>query len=59
MKSSTQDKVVGTAKIVAGGVKQTAGKLVGNDRLRAKGIAQKGEGRTQKKVGEIKRVLGA
>lgn len=59
MKSSTQDKVVGTAKIVAGRVKQTAGKLVGNDRLRAKGIAQKNEGRTQKKVGEIKRVLGA
>lgn len=59
MKSSTQDKVVGTAKIVAGRVKQTAGKLVGNDRLRAKGIAQKGEGRTQKKIGEIKRVLGA
>lgn len=59
MKSSTQDKVVGTAKIVAGRVKQTAGKLVGNDRLRAKGTAQKGEGRTQKKIGEIKRVLGA
>ncbi len=59
MKSSTQDKVAGTAKTIAGKVKETTGKLVGNDRLRAKGIAQKIEGRTQKKVGEIKQVLGA
>ena len=58
MKSSTQDKVTGTAKTIAGTVKETTGKLVGNDRLRAKGLAQKVEGKTQKKVGEIKQVLG-
>jgi uncharacterized protein YjbJ (UPF0337 family) len=58
MKSSTQDKVAGTAKTIVGKVKETTGKLVGNDRLRAKGIAQKVEGKTQKKVGEIKQVLG-
>jgi uncharacterized protein YjbJ (UPF0337 family) len=59
MKSSTQDKVAGTAKTIAGKVKETTGKLVGNDRLRAEGLAQKVAGKTQKKVGEIKQVLGA
>lgn len=58
MKSSTQDKITGSAKTIAGKVKETTGKLVGNDRLRAKGLAQKIEGKTQKKVGEIKQVLG-
>lgn len=59
MKSSTQDKVTGSAKTIAGTVKETTGKLIGNDRLRAQGVAQKIEGKTQKKVGEIKQVLGA
>lgn len=58
MKSSTRDKAEGTAKIVAGGAKQTAGKVVNSDRLQGKGIVQKAEGRTQKQVGEIKQVVG-
>lgn len=58
MKSSTRDKVEGTAKTIAGSVKKTTGKAVGNDRLQAKGIIQKSEGRTQKKLGEIKQVVG-
>jgi uncharacterized protein YjbJ (UPF0337 family) len=58
MKSSTHDKVEGTAKIVAGRAKQTTGRVVNSDRLQGKGIVQESEGRAQKKVGEIKQVVG-
>jgi uncharacterized protein YjbJ (UPF0337 family) len=59
MKSSTQDKVEGTAKNIAGNVKAAAGKLVGNPRLEAEGNTEKIDGKIQKKVGEIKQVLGS
>ena len=59
MKSSTQDKAEGTAKSIAGKIKESAGKMVGNPRLEAKGRAEKVEGKIQKKVGEIKKVLGS
>lgn len=59
MKSSTHDKVVGTAKKISGSVKEAAGKAVGNPRLRAAGQIEKAEGAAQKKVGEIKKVFGA
>jgi uncharacterized protein YjbJ (UPF0337 family) len=58
MKSSTQDKVEGTAKNIAGRIKEVTGKAVGNPRLQADGKAEKVEGKIQKKVGEIKKVLG-
>jgi uncharacterized protein YjbJ (UPF0337 family) len=57
MKSSTHDKVEGSAKEAKGAVKQGAGKLVGNDRLQAEGRADKVEGKVQKKVGEIEKAL--
>jgi uncharacterized protein YjbJ (UPF0337 family) len=57
MKSSTNDKVEGTAKHIAGTVKEVAGKATGNDRLKAAGKAEQVEGLTQKKVGEIKQLL--
>jgi uncharacterized protein YjbJ (UPF0337 family) len=59
MKSSTQDKVEGTAKDLAGSVKEVTGKAVGNERLQAAGHAEKIEGKVQRKVGEIKKVLGS
>ena len=59
MKSSTQDKAEGTAKHIAGSVKETAGKAVGNPRLEADGKAEKTDGQIQVKVGEIKKVLGS
>jgi len=59
MKSSTNDKLEGTAKDIAGNVKSVAGKATGNDRLEAAGKAEQVEGQTQKKIGEIKKVLGA
>jgi uncharacterized protein YjbJ (UPF0337 family) len=59
MKSSTQDKVEGTAKNIAGHVKETTGKAVGNPRLQAAGRAEKVEGQIQKKIGDIKQALGS
>ena len=58
MKSSIQDKAEGTAKNIAGRVKEVAGKAVGNPRLQADGTAEKVEGQIQKKIGDIKKVLG-
>ena len=58
MKSSTQDKAEGTAKNIAGSVKETTGKLIGNPDMEAAGKAEKVEGQIQEKVGEVKKVLG-
>ena len=58
MKSSTQDKAEGTAKDIAGTIKKVTGKAIGNPRLQATGEVQQTEGRTQKKIGEIEKVLG-
>jgi uncharacterized protein YjbJ (UPF0337 family) len=58
MKSSTRDKAEGTAKNIAGTVKEKTGKLVGNPKLEAAGKAEKVEGQVQEKIGEIKKVLG-
>jgi uncharacterized protein YjbJ (UPF0337 family) len=58
MKSSTHDKAEGTAKNIAGRVKEVTGKVIGNPRLQADGKGEKVEGQIQKKVGEIEKVLG-
>jgi uncharacterized protein YjbJ (UPF0337 family) len=58
MKNSTHDKIAGTANTLSGKVKESAGRLVGNDRLQAKGKIQQVKGQAQKKVGEIEKVLG-
>lgn len=52
--SSTSDKVKGLANEAAGNVKQAVGKAVGNDRLRADGIAQEVKGEAQQAVGKAK-----
>ena len=59
MKSSTQDKAEGIVKTTTGSIKEAAGKAVGNPRLEAEGRADKIEGQVQKKIGEIKKVLGS
>lgn len=58
MKSSSEDKTSGNAKVASGHVKSATGKLVGNDRLAAKGEAEKVEGKVQKKTGDVKIVFG-
>ncbi len=52
--SSTTDKIKGMANEAAGNLKQAAGKVVGNDRLRAEGIAQERKGEAQQAVGKGK-----
>ena len=58
MKPSTQDKVEGTAKEIAGNIKEASGRMVRNPRLESDGKTEKIEGKVQKKVGEIEKVLG-
>ena len=52
--SSTTDKIKGLANEAAGNVKQAVGKAVGNDRMRADGIAQEVKGDAQQTVGKAK-----
>lgn len=58
MKSSTKDKVKGSAREAKGKVKETAGKAVGNPNLRDRGTAEKVSGKVQRKVGDVKKVFG-
>lgn len=58
MKSSNQDKVEGAGKDIKGKIKEGAGKVVGNEKLEAKGKAEQAEGAVQKKVGDVKKVFG-
>jgi uncharacterized protein YjbJ (UPF0337 family) len=57
MKSSTKNQATGNAKIASGKIKETAGRIVGNPRVEAKGKSDQTEGRLQKKVGQIEKVL--
>ena len=57
MKTSTQDKVEGTAKDVRGKVKEAAGRAVGNPNLQDEGVADQVEGKVQKKTGDVKKVF--
>jgi uncharacterized protein YjbJ (UPF0337 family) len=58
MKSSTKDKAEGKMHQVKGKVKETVGKVVGNDDLEAEGKSENLEGKVQEKVGDVKKVLG-
>jgi uncharacterized protein YjbJ (UPF0337 family) len=58
VESGTQDKIEGSAKTLAGKIKEEAGKAVGNPRLEAKGDCDQIEGNAQRKIGDIKKVLG-
>ncbi len=49
-----KDTVKGAAKDAAGSVKEAAGKLTGNERLEAEGVAERATGKLQKGVGELK-----
>ena len=57
MKSSTKDKIKGSAKEAAGKVKETAGRATGNRELEDRGTVEKAGGKIQRKVGDIKKVF--
>jgi uncharacterized protein YjbJ (UPF0337 family) len=49
-----KDRVVGSAKVVKGKVKEAVGKAVGDTKLEAEGTADKIEGKVQNAVGGLK-----
>ena len=58
MNSSTGDKIKGTAKEVAGKIKEETGKAIGNPNLQDRGTAEKVKGKVERKVGDVKKVFG-
>lgn len=58
MKSSSKDEVAGKIHEVKGGVKEKVGKLTNNPDLEAEGTVEKVAGIVQKKIGQVKKVLG-
>jgi uncharacterized protein YjbJ (UPF0337 family) len=52
--SMNKDQVKGRANEVKGNIKEVAGKLVGNEKLEAKGKVQKIIGNAQAKFGDVK-----
>jgi uncharacterized protein YjbJ (UPF0337 family) len=57
MKSSTQDKIEGSARDVAGKIKEMAGRATNNPALQARGQDEQVDGKIQKKVGDLKKVF--
>ena len=51
------DRVEGAAKNIGGKAKELAGKVVGDEKLKAEGRADQVEGKTQNAVGGIKDTL--
>jgi uncharacterized protein YjbJ (UPF0337 family) len=58
MKSSIRDKAEGKFHEVKGKIKEVAGELSDNPKLEAEGTDEKIAGKVQKKIGEVKEVLG-
>lgn len=49
-----KDRVAGTAKQAKGSVKQMAGKILGDNKLKAEGAADKVTGKAQNAAGSVK-----
>jgi uncharacterized protein YjbJ (UPF0337 family) len=52
-----EHRVKGTAKEIKGGIKDAAGKIVGDDELQAEGKIDKATGKAEKAYGEAKDAL--
>jgi len=52
--SMNKDQVTGRIDEVKGAVKETTGKVIGNESLEIKGNVQKNLGKTEAKFGDIK-----
>ncbi len=52
-----KDRVIGSAKVVKGKIKEAVGKAVGDAKLESEGKADKFEGKVQNAVGGIKDVI--
>lgn len=49
-----KDEVKGAGKQAKGAIKEAAGKMTGDERLEAEGIAEKAAGKVQSGVGKLK-----
>ncbi len=58
MKPSTKDNAEGKMHQVKGKIKETVGKVVGNDDLEAEGKVEKLGGKAQENLGEVKKIVG-
>ena len=58
MKTGTKDKVVGSFHEAKGKIKEVTGKVTGKGDLEVAGNNEKVSGKIQKKVGQVKTVLG-
>ncbi len=58
MASAEKDKFKGALHQAKGKVKEIAGKITDNPKLEAKGVVEKLAGKAQKKLGQIKTVIG-
>lgn len=52
-----KDRVIGSAKVAKGKIKEAAGKVVGDAKLEAEGKADRIEGKVQNAVGGVKDTL--
>jgi uncharacterized protein YjbJ (UPF0337 family) len=52
-----KDRIVGSAKVVKGKIKEAVGKAVGDAKLESQGRADKVEGKVQNAVGGLKDTL--
>ena len=52
-----KDRVIGSAKVIKGKVKEAVGKAVGDAKLETEGKADKTEGKVQNVVGGLKDAL--
>jgi uncharacterized protein YjbJ (UPF0337 family) len=58
MKPSTKNEIAGKVHEVKGKIKEKAGQLTNDPDLEAEGIGEKIGGKVQKKIGQVKKVLG-
>jgi uncharacterized protein YjbJ (UPF0337 family) len=58
LKSSDGDRIEGTARKIAGMIKEETGKALGNPELQAEGVADQFVGSSQISIGGIKDALG-
>ena len=58
MRSSTQDQMEGTFHQMKGRIKEIAGELTDNPKLKAAGAYEKMSGMIQERIGQVKNGLG-
>ena len=58
MKPSTENEIAGKVHQGKGGIKEKVGQLTNDPNLEAEGIGEKIGGKVQRKIGQVKKVLG-